>query len=91
MTAVSTVVAAARLNLHNSPGVRAASAVILVAMGVGIGLIGWYGRNHTEALIPRTTDEKHVPHRLAVLRRGSVACMVVGVILVVSALVAASS
>ncbi len=73
--------------LHDTATVRAASAVVLVAMGVAIALVGWYGHNHGQSLIPHTTDAQQVPHRLAVIRRGSVACMLVGTVLAVAAVI----
>ncbi len=69
---------------------RIGSAIVLVLLGVATILIGRYGWQRGAEMVPRTTAEHLVPHRVAVLRRGAIACMVAGVMVLAAAVAVAA-
>lgn len=69
----------------NGEGLSIVAVVIqatLAAIAIGVG--SW-GRSYSPALLPGEGDEERVA-RIAVIRRGTVACLVVGWILAASVL-----
>ncbi|RYJ07410.1 MAG: hypothetical protein EON52_01405 [Actinomycetales bacterium] len=60
-------------------------ALIFVAlqmlMAVGLIAVGSWGRRDAPSLVPSHLSEEEREHRVGVMRRGSVACLVVGWIL----------
>ncbi len=69
---------------------RVGSVIVLIALGVVTLLIGRYGWRRGEALIPHSTAEEQVPHRVSVLRRGAAACMVAGLMVLAAAVAVAT-
>ena len=69
---------------------RVGSVIALLVLGVATLLIGRYGWRRGEALIPRSTAQQQVPHRVSVLRRGAAACMVAGLMVLAAAVAVAA-
>lgn len=68
---------------------RVGSVIVLLILGAATIAIGRYGWRKGADLVPRTTAEHQVPHRASVLRRGALACMVAGVMVIAAAIAVA--
>ena len=75
--------------LHLTPVERIGTTAALVVLAAVVGFLSVYGWRNGAALLPRALAPEQVPHRLAVLRRGAVACGVVAVALVAAAVLVA--
>ncbi|HET9692465.1 MAG TPA: hypothetical protein VFP61_15040 [Acidimicrobiales bacterium] len=75
--------------LRLSGAERVGAVVALALLAVAVGALGAYGWRRGATLLPRAIAPEQVGHRLAVLRRGSVACGVVAVALVAAAVLVA--
>ena len=69
---------------------RIGTTAALALVGLTVVVIGRYGWRRGAELIPRTTAEAQIPHRAAVLRRGAIACMVAGAVVLAAAGVVAA-
>lgn len=69
---------------------RIGTVTVLVLLGVAVGLIGRYGWRKGSYLLPRTAGSGDAEHRAAVLRRGAVACVAAGVLVLAGAVAVAA-
>lgn len=60
------------------------SAAVLVTLGVGLALLGRWGRRNAARLVPPILPERERAHRAAVLRRGALGCHVIAAVFVLA-------
>lgn len=70
----------------NGDGPAGWAIAIQAGMAVALVLVGTWGRQAAETAPPNHMSEEERAHRAAVMRRGSIACIVIGAILAVSVL-----
>ena len=85
MLAVSPVQADHGARLHLTGAERLGTVVVLAVLGLAVAGLGAYGWRQGAALLPRALAAEQVAHRVAVLRRGCVACATAGLVLIAAA------
>jgi hypothetical protein len=89
MTAGLVATTAAQLRsgqrLRLTPVERIGTTVVLALLGVAVIGIGRYGLRKGAAMLPDTVNPDQIPHRVAVLRRGAIACVVAGLCVLAAA------
>lgn len=59
--------------------------ILQLALSAGLFLLGRWGRLHADLLVTRSLPDEHRARRLNALRRGGLACQVLGVVFALAA------
>jgi hypothetical protein len=58
--------------------------VVQLVMGAGLVLIGWWGRTGAAGVVPGSLGDDERARRERVIRRGGIACVLAGALLMVA-------